>query len=369
MARTDSWHMSVALALAARGLGRVWPNPAVGCVVVRPESGIVVGRGCTQPGGRPHAETEALSQAGAAAKGAAAYVTLEPCSHHGETPPCAEALIEAGVARVVAAIEDPDPRVSGKGMARLNAAGIETSTGLLSDEARALNRGFFTRVALGRPMFTLKTATTLDGRIATAGRDSKWITGAPARAKGHQLRAEHDGVMTSYGTVIADDPMLNCRVPGLESRSPIRVVVDGGLQTPLSSQVVRTAREIPTWIVTRRNPDVARREALEQAGVDVLEVNGSADGRPDMVQAAELLGNRGLTRVLVEAGGIFAASLFKAELVDAVAWFRAAKVIGGDGLPAIGDLGLPGIYAMIGFERISTLALGEDVLETYSKPA
>jgi diaminohydroxyphosphoribosylaminopyrimidine deaminase / 5-amino-6-(5-phosphoribosylamino)uracil reductase len=373
MANTDSWYMNIALALAERGLGRVWPNPAVGCVLVQPDSdggpGRIVGRGWTQPGGRPHAETEALAQAGGPAKGASAYVSLEPCSHHGKAPPCADALIAAGVSRVVMAVEDPDPRVCGQGLAKLRAARIEVSTGLLAREARALNRGFFTRTALGRPMFTLKTATTLDGRIATKSRDSKWITGEAARAKGHLLRAQHDAVLTGYGTVIADDPLLNCRIPGLEDRSPIRIVVDGGLQTPLTAQVIKTARDIPTWIIARKGADPDRRKTLEKLGVDILEVDAGADGRPNMTEGARALGERGLTRVLVEAGGILAASLVKSGLADAIAWFRAAKLVGGDGLPAIGDLGLPGIDAAIAFEHVSSLALGGDVLETYVRPA
>ena len=368
MASSDSWHMSVALGLAARGLGRVWPNPAVGCVLVTPD-GHVAGRGWTQPGGRPHAETEALRQAGAAAKDATAYVSLEPCAHRGETPPCADALIAAGIAKAVVAVEDPDPRVSGQGVEKLRQAGIEVSTGLMAEEAEALNRGFFTRVKLGRPMFTLKTATTLDGRIATKSRDSKWITGEAARARGHLLRAEHDAVLTSYGTVIADDPLLNCRVPGLEDRSPVRIVVDGALQTPLTAKIVKTARSQPTWILTRKSADKARREALEGLGVKILEIEAAAsDGRPDLAEAALLLGAHGLTRVLVEAGGILAASLVKAELVDAIAWFRAAKVIGGDGLPAIGDLALSDIDAVIDFERVSLVAMGGDVLETFVRP-
>jgi diaminohydroxyphosphoribosylaminopyrimidine deaminase/5-amino-6-(5-phosphoribosylamino)uracil reductase len=361
--------MGVALGLAARGIGRVWPNPAVGCVLVHDKTDSVIGRGWTQPGGRPHAETEAIAQAGDAVKGATAYVTLEPCAHHGKTAPCAEALVKAGVARVISAIEDPDPRVSGEGHAMLREAGVDVSTGVMADEARALNRGFFTRVALGRPMFTLKTATTLDGRIATRGRDSKWITGPAAREKGHMLRAEHDAVLTSHGTVIADDPMMNCRVAGLEGRSPIRIVVDGALQTPLTAQVVRTARDVPTWIITRKGAESARVEALSALGVEVFEVEEDGNGRPDMVEAAQLLGAKGLTRVLVEAGGIFAATLVKADLIDAIAWFRAAKLIGGDGIPAVGDLALPGIDSIIGFDRVAVASLGEDVLETYSKPA
>ncbi|MCK5275514.1 MAG: bifunctional diaminohydroxyphosphoribosylaminopyrimidine deaminase/5-amino-6-(5-phosphoribosylamino)uracil reductase RibD, partial [Alphaproteobacteria bacterium] len=220
--------MRAALALAGRGLGRVWPNPAVGCVLVD-RDGRVTGRGWTQPGGRPHAETEALARAGGAAKGATAYVTLEPCVHHGQTPPCADALIEAGVARVIAATEDPDPRVKGGGLGRLRDAGIAVEAGLLREEAELLNAGYLMRQREGRPVVTLKLATTLDGRIATHAGESRWITGEAARARGHMMRARHDAIMVGIGTALADNPTLTCRLPGLEDRSPVRIVVDARL--------------------------------------------------------------------------------------------------------------------------------------------
>ncbi len=209
-------HMLATLALARRGLGSVWPNPAVGCVVT--QDNLPVGRGWTQPGGRPHAETEALARAGDKARGATAYVTLEPCDHQGETPPCSEALIAAGIGAVVIAVEDPDPRVSGRGIQRLRDAGIRVATGLGADEARRLNAGYFLRMTEGRPLFTLKTATTLDGRIATRTGDSRWVTGETARAFGHRMRADHDAVMIGIGTALADSPRLTCRLPGLEDR-------------------------------------------------------------------------------------------------------------------------------------------------------
>ena len=212
----DLGHMRAALALARRGLGRVAPNPAVGCILVR--DGIVVGRGWTQPGGRPHAETEALRRAGAAAAGAVAYVTLEPCAHHGSTPPCADALIAAGVSRVVVAIEDPDPRVAGRGLARLTAAGISVETGVCADEAGRLNAGFLKRIEHGLPLVTLKLATSLDGKIATHAGESQWITGEDARARGHLLRAQTDAIMIGSGTAQIDNPLLTCRLPGLEDR-------------------------------------------------------------------------------------------------------------------------------------------------------
>ncbi|MBX6375722.1 MAG: bifunctional diaminohydroxyphosphoribosylaminopyrimidine deaminase/5-amino-6-(5-phosphoribosylamino)uracil reductase RibD, partial [Acetobacteraceae bacterium] len=242
--------MRAALALARRGLGNAWPNPAVGCVLVR--DGRVVGRGWTQPGGRPHAETEALRRAGPeGARGATAYVTLEPCSHHGRTPPCCDALIAAGVARVVVALQDPDSRVNGRGIARLRAAGIAVETGLCEAEARAINAGFIRRIHLGLPLVTLKLATTLDGRIATATGESRWITGPEARREAHALRARHDAVLVGSGTVLADDPDLTCRLPGMAKTPVLRVVADSRLRTPPAARLVATARQVPTWIVTR----------------------------------------------------------------------------------------------------------------------
>ena len=242
----DAAHMRAALAVAARGLGNTWPNPAVGCVLVR--EGVVVARGWTQPGGRPHAEVEALARAGDAARGSTAYVTLEPCSHWGRTPPCCDALIRAGVARVVCAMRDPDARVDGRGFARLRDAGIEVLEGMLEPQARRLQAGFIRRVTQGLPMVTLKLAATLDGRIATATGESRWITGAAARREVHAARARHDVVLVGSGTVLADDPALTVRSLGVAS--PPRVVFDSRLRTPWDSRLVRTARETPTWLVT-----------------------------------------------------------------------------------------------------------------------
>ncbi len=243
----DLQHMNAALALARRGLGRTWPNPAVGCVIVK--DGRVVGRGWTQPGGRPHAETEALDRAGTLADGATLYTSLEPCSHHGKTPPCADAVINAGIARVVMAIEDSDPRVKGTGLARLRAAGVTVDIGIGAAEATEINAGFLMRLATGRPLVTLKLATTLDGKIAMASGESRWITGEPARRRAHLLRASHDAVMIGIGTAIADDPELTCRLPGMADRHPVRIVVDPGLRLPLTARLVVDAAKIRTWIV------------------------------------------------------------------------------------------------------------------------
>lgn len=360
---TDIGHMRTALGLARRGLGRVAPNPAVGCVIVR--DGVVVGRGWTQPGGRPHGEAQALERAGEAARGATAYVSLEPCAHWGKTPPCADALVEAGVVRVVVAAEDPDPRVSGRGIERLRGAGIEVEVGLLGEEAIEINAGFFSRVTKGRPLVTWKAATSLDGRIATHSGASRWITGAGARERGHLLRAQHDAIMIGSGTAIADDPRLTCRIPGLGERSPVRVVVDSRLQVPLTSALVRTANEVPTWIVTLAHNDRARRDALVDLGVELIEVEAGEDGRPRLDRALETIGDRGVTRLLVEGGGHLSASLLKAALIDRIVWFRAPSVIGGDGLPAAQPFGVDHPDGAPRFRRVEVVPVGDDVMEIY----
>jgi diaminohydroxyphosphoribosylaminopyrimidine deaminase/5-amino-6-(5-phosphoribosylamino)uracil reductase len=357
--------MRAALGLASRVLGQVAPNPAVGCVIVR--DGRVVGRGHTMQGGRPHAETQALRDAGAAARGATAYVSLEPCSHHGKTPPCAEALVDAGLRRVVVAVTDPDPRVSGRGVERLRAAGIEVSEGICEGEARRLNEGFFRRVEEGRPMVTLKLATSLDGMIGAFGGDSQWITGEAARRCGHLLRGRHDAVLTGVGTVLADDPTLNCRLEGLDNLSPVRVVVDSGLRTPLDSRLVRTARAIPLWFVTTEAAAKAHGKRYSAAGAEVLTVQANADGAVEMRTALRLLAERGITRVLAESGRAVAGSLLREDLVDRIAWFRAPSLIGGDGLTAMESLGIVKVSEVPRFVARGRVQLGEDVLETYSR--
>jgi len=359
--------MRATLALARRGLGNVWPNPAVGCVLVMPESGRVVGRGWTQPGGRPHAEIEALRRAGSLAKGATAYVSLEPCNHHGKTPPCTEALIDAGVARVVIAMEDPDPRVRGAGQARLEEAGLAVTGGVCGDEAAALNAGFAMRQLSGRPLVCLKIASTLDGRIALASGESRWITGAEARAHGHLLRAQYDGIMVGIGTALADDPRLTCRLPGLEGRSPVAIVLDSALRLPAESALARSARDRPVWVVTGQGSDGERRASLQALGVEVIEVPVGGFGLLALHPALAALGERGLTRLLVEGGATLAAGLMRADLIDRIAWYRSNGVIGGDGLAGVSALGLESLDAMARFDRKGIRVLGADLLETLAK--
>jgi diaminohydroxyphosphoribosylaminopyrimidine deaminase/5-amino-6-(5-phosphoribosylamino)uracil reductase len=361
--RFDFGSMRAALALARRGLGAVWPNPAVGCVLVK--EGHVVGRGWTQPGGRPHGETEALRRAGEAACGATAYVSLEPCCHWGKTPPCTEALIGAGVRRVVVALEDPDPRVAGRGIRQLRAAGLDVETGLCGEEAAEVNAGFLNRLRLGRPLVTLKLATSLDGRIATAGGESRWISGPEARERTHALRADHDAILVGIGTVLADDPQLTCRLPGLDSRSPVRMVIDRHLRIPATSRLIVDAQRIPTWIVTLRSANPAHRDALLGRGVTLIDVDPDPEGQIDLAAAFGAIGARGITRLLVEGGAGLAAALIRARLVDRLAWVHAPLLIGGDGIAAIGALGLAGLAAAPAFDRLATRPFGNDMLTIF----
>jgi diaminohydroxyphosphoribosylaminopyrimidine deaminase/5-amino-6-(5-phosphoribosylamino)uracil reductase len=372
---TDDTHfMAIALRLARRGLGNVWPNPAVGCVITRIRDGeqIVLARGWTQPGGRPHAEAAALEElkrcyGAEAAKGAIAYVSLEPCSHHGRTPPCADALIDAGIGRAVVACADPDERVSGRGIARLRDAGIEVVTGVCEAEARALNAGFFCRVEAGRPEVAWKTASSLDGRIAARSGHSQWITGETARAHAHLERARHDAILVGLGTAVSDDPQLTCRLPGLAGRSPVRIVLDSHLRLPLTSQLVSGAADTPTWLIARDDNDPVRLRAYRDLGVDVITVPPDEGGRPALVPALRALGERGLTRLLVEGGANVAAALVCEGLVDRVLWYRAPLLVGGDGLSATVPFGLRRLADAPRFVRTDLRPLGEDWLEVYRR--
>ena len=356
--------MRAALALACRGLGTTWPNPSVGCVIVR--DGRVVGRGHTQPGGRPHAEVVALEMAGDQARGATVYVTLEPCCHFGRSPPCTDALIAAGVRQVVVAAGDPDSRVNGKGLARLREAGLVVETGLLRDEAEATLIGFYHRVTLGRPMVTLKLASTLDGRIATQDGESQWITGAPARRLVHAMRGRHDAVMVGVGTVLADNPDLTCRIAGFRSTPNVRIVVDSHLRTPLTSRLLTTAGAVPTWFLLREGSNLSREDAFAEIGARLFKIPRSPAGIDLKVAMAEL-GRAGLTRVLVEGGGQLAAGLLRDDLVDRVAWFHAPAVMGGDGWPAVQAFGIKTLDQMPRFTRDCQTVTGDDMLSEYTR--
>ncbi|MDE3016786.1 MAG: bifunctional diaminohydroxyphosphoribosylaminopyrimidine deaminase/5-amino-6-(5-phosphoribosylamino)uracil reductase RibD [Pseudomonadota bacterium] len=325
--------MPVALSLARRNLGQTWPNPSVGAVVVK--NGRIIAEGWTAKGGRPHAETEALAQAGMATRGATLYVTLEPCAHHGKTPPCAEAIINAGIARCVVACRDPNPEATG-GIARLQQAGIEVVEGICREEAKEINRGFFSVIEKKRPFIALKIATSLDGKISRAEarlREGGWITGEFARAYGHLLRSRFDAIATGIGTVLADDPLLTCRLPGLEDRSPVRVVFDRQRRLPEDSRLAMTAKDVPLW----------------ETALPVEE-------------AVTWLAEKGITRLLVEAGQKLSSAFLHSGLVDRIYWFRSPMVIGEGGLPAFGE----GV-SLVRRRRREIRSLGEDTLETYER--
>ena len=336
MTSRDAYYMRAALALGRRGLGNTWPNPAVGCVIVRDDGQgpYVIGRGWTQPGGRPHAETQALLQAGPLARGATAYVTLEPCSHYGRTGPCADALARAGIARVVGALRDPDPRVGGRGFDMLARYGLSVTEGICADEAFAAHLGHITRVTFGRPAVTVKMAVTADRMVAGPGGRTVRITGPLANARVHLMRAQADAIAVGIGTVLADDPQLTVRLPGLTGASPLRIVFDSMLRLPLASCLAASARQTPVWVVAGEAAPVAAEEALVAAGVEVMRVSGSPS--LDLGEALRLLGTRGLTRLMVEAGPTLARSLAEADLIEEWVLFTGPEPLG-EGLAGFDD--------------------------------
>ncbi len=350
----DLTFMTRAVRLGHRALGMTAENPPVGCVLVK--DGVIAGVGWTQPGGRPHAEVEALRMAGEAAAGATAYVTLEPCAHHGRTPPCAEALVKAGIVRVVAAVKDPDPRVSGGGFAILKQAGIQVETGLHREEALPDLTGFLTRIVKKRPYVLLKLALSADGKIAEAAGKRTAITGPEVKARTHLLRAEADAILVGLGTVLADDPDLTCRLPGLEGRSPIRVVADSRGAIPPGSHLVRTAGKVPLWLLA-----LAGAQAPE--GVDILACAHGAAGGVDLADGLAKLAARGINRVLAEGGARLARGLIEAGLVDELQLFRAPKTLGPKGVD--GFAGMPFAQVMAGFQPGPEETLGYDRLSVY----
>jgi diaminohydroxyphosphoribosylaminopyrimidine deaminase/5-amino-6-(5-phosphoribosylamino)uracil reductase len=359
----DRRFMALALALGRRGLGNTWPNPAVGAVVVR--DGVILGRGWTQPGGRPHAETQALKQAGRAARGATLYVTLEPCSHHGKTPPCTDAVIRAGIARVVSAIDDPNPEVAGQGTAKLRERNIAVETGLGADEARRAHAGHITRMALGRPHVMLKLAVSADGKIGAAGRRPVAITGPEARERVFQMRAMSDAILVGTGTVLADDPALTCRLPGMMERSPVRILLDTRLRVPVAAGLVGTAHDAPTWVFGGTAASEMAEQVLRAKGVEVFRIPG--EGGIDLAAVLKILAERGITRLMVEGGSKVAASFVTADLVDELALFRAAKEIGADGVDALDGLPLTALTQSPRLKLVGTESVGADTLELYER--
>jgi diaminohydroxyphosphoribosylaminopyrimidine deaminase/5-amino-6-(5-phosphoribosylamino)uracil reductase len=357
---SDERFMRLALALGRRNLGCTWPNPAVGAVIVK--DGTIIARGWTQPGGRPHAEAEALRRAKKAAQGATMYVTLEPCSHQGKTPPCADAIIRTGIARVVSALEDPNPEVTGQGHERLRANGIAVEIGLGAEEARRMHAGHIARVNHGRPHVTLKLAVSADGKAGLAGRKQATITGEAARQRVFQMRAMSDAILVGIGTVLADDPQLTCRLPGMFERSPVRVVLDEELSLPLATSVVATVRETPTWVFTSRKPSAIAQEILQQKGCKVFRVNDSS-GRLDLQNVVRVLAEQGITRLMVEGGPTVAASFVDADLVDEVVLLRGEKTIGVRGIDPLEGMPLDTLVSRL--RTVGSEKLDADTIESF----
>ncbi|HEV7600630.1 MAG TPA: bifunctional diaminohydroxyphosphoribosylaminopyrimidine deaminase/5-amino-6-(5-phosphoribosylamino)uracil reductase RibD [Bradyrhizobium sp.] len=363
----DQRFMVLALTLGRRGQGRTWPNPAVGAVLVK--DGVIVGRGWTQPGGRPHAEVEALQRAGDAARGASLYVTLEPCSHFGKSPPCADAIIAAGIARVVSAIEDPNPEVAGQGHARLRAAGIAVDVGLGAQEAAHDHAGHFRRIRDRRPHVILKLAVSSDGKIGSAGRKPVAISGEAGRSRMHLLRAQCDAILVGIGTVLSDDPLLTCRLPGMEAQSPVRVVLDRALRMPGSSRLVHSARETPLWIMTSNLAEAPAAMRLGAAGAQVMRVATTTTPPPGLDLAAVLhaLAEKGITRLLVEGGSRVASSFVAAGLVDEVWLLRGRDSIGADGVSALDAMPLTAITQSPELKVRASEMLQNDTLTIYER--
>jgi diaminohydroxyphosphoribosylaminopyrimidine deaminase/5-amino-6-(5-phosphoribosylamino)uracil reductase len=349
--------MRRALSQARRGLGRTFPNPSVGAVVFRPSGAIAAGR--TKPPPGPHAEVVALDAArrasGRSLRGAAMAVTLEPCCFTGRTGPCTEAILEAGIAKVFVGCRDPHPKVAGRGIAKLRRAGVEVVAGVLEEECRELHRGFLSVCERGRPFVSLKLATSLDGRIATASGESRWISGPAARRFVHDLRARVDGLMVGSGTALADDPALTARRGNRVVQRPARVLVDSRLRVPVGARLY--GGDAPTFVLTRRG---ARGGATREAsGATLLPVR-VRDGGLDLRRGLSALASAGLTSVLVEGGGKLAAALLRAGLVDELHWIQAPLLLGGDGRPALGELGIRKLADAIRLEGAKGRALGDD---------
>lgn len=361
----DLRFMQLALALGRRGQGRTWPNPAVGAVIVK--DGVIVGRGWTQPGGRPHGEPEALRRAGEAARGATLYVTLEPCSHFGKSPPCADAVIAAGIARVVAAIEDPNPDVAGQGHARLRAAGITVDVGLCAAEAAFDHAGHFRRIRDKRPHVILKLAVSPDDKIGAAGGKPVAITGGAVRNRVHLLRAQSDAILVGIGTVLADDPMLTCRLPGMAARSPVRVVLDRSLRIPGASKLVSTARETPLWVVSSELAEAAAATRLGAAGAQMLRVPSVGASGFDLTAVLHALAEKGITRLMVEGGSRVAASFIAADLVDEIWLFRGTEEVGSGGVDALDALPLSKITQSRAYKVHASETFDKDTLTVYER--
>ena len=365
-ARTDRRFMAAAIRLGARHLGQTGRNPSVGCLLVATDRGqpIVVGRGLTATGGRPHAERQALREAGEAARGATAYVSLEPCAHGGKHDSCAENLVAAGVARVVTAMEDPDPRTSGKGHAALAEAGIAVTTDVLADKARRSHSGHLARLGKGRPHVTLKLAVSADGMIGMREGERMIITGKPAFSAVQALRTRYDVLMVGIGTVLVDDPMLNVRLPGFGSRALTRVILDAAARIPLESRLIKTARDLPLVVMVGPEAPADKVKLIAEAGAEVMEIAARSDGL-DLMVVLETLAEMGLTRVFAEGGAKVAANLVSQDLLDEVVIFRAPVVVGPDGVRALDGMAMSAIERSPRYRQVDALMVGEDQMRTY----
>lgn len=357
----DMHYMHAALSQARRGLGVVANSrPSVGCILVK--HGVVIAAARTGNGGAPHAEVAALMQAGPDARGATAYVTLEPCSHHGQTPPCTGALIEAGIKRVVVACEDPDPRVSGHGLHQLKAAGIEVDLGLCKKEAQLINQGFFLNIKEKRPMVTLKIAASQDGKIAPKRGEQGWITGQLARRRGHLERSMHDAILVGVETALIDDPALTTRLLSFKHSVP-RIILDTNLRLKNECNLVSSAQETPLWVV-HSHDDEFKAEELKEAGVKLIEADTY-----DLKTVMACLVEEGITRLLVEGGSKIYRAFIEAEMVDRVLWFTAPQEIGNEGVEALGGLDIDEAKRKFGVKAQKTMCFGEDLLEIYERHA
>ena len=354
--------------MARRTLGQTWPNPSVGAVIVRPgDSAIVIARGWTMAGGRPHAERVALEKAGEMARGCTLYVTLEPCAHHGKSPPCTDAIMEAGISRLVCSAHDPDPRVAGAGTTKLREAGIEVMEGVLVDEGERISHGHALRVTQSRPMVQLKLAVGSDGLIPQGDGEPVWVTGHEARAHGHLLRARSDAILVGRGTVEADDPTLSCRLPGMGERSPVRVVLDSQLKLPGDAKLLASMNEAPLWVFCSGDASKEAETRLLDAGAQVQRVAAAVSGGLDPKALLSVLAERGITRVLVEGGPGVAGSFWRAKLVDEVYVYQGPEPAGASGLKALSAVGIDAIETSPSFTLDETRSLGRDTLSIYRR--
>ena len=370
----DKTYMQLALDLAVKAKGRTSPNPMVGAVIVK--EGEIVGKGYHRKAGTPHAEIHALNEAGSLAQNATMYVTLEPCSHHGRTPPCSEAIVKAGLKRVVVAMVDPNPLVAGRGINQLRAAGIEVEAGLLENEAKKLNEIFIKYITTKTPFVLLKTAMTIDGKIATHTGDSKWITGPKAREQVHRLRDNYDGIMVGIGTVLADNPSLTTRLEdfkdnsGIRGKSPNRIIVDSSARTPLDSKVLNMQADTYTVIAISQLAPKDRVKDLKEKGAKILACDSNATGQVDLKDLMVKLGQLEITSVILEGGSQIAASALEQQLVDKVMWFIAPKVVGGQQAPSpIGGMGIDQMSQALELKNIKIKSFGDDIsIEAYLDP-